>query len=266
MSAALIACVAVFAAAALCYCPVPRLPPRLAPRLLGFGLLLVSGLIALRWIEAGRPPFKTLFESLLLLVWCTCALFLLQQGRSRLPLLGAGTAVLAAAVLGYALARQDLEVVRLPPPLQSPWFVPHVVAYFTGYGAMLLAAVAAAIHLAAPGRTVLVHRGGGEHRVGYGEVMHSAVLTGYPLLTAGMILGAIWARQAWGGYWTWDPKESQALLCWLVFTLYFHLRRLPGWRGRRSAILVLGGFALLVFTNLFMHLLPTAEASAHVYQ
>ncbi len=268
MSAVLVASVATFGGAAVGFSPAlrDRAPSWLGPALFGLGFVLVTVLIGDRWVEAGRPPFKTRYESLLLLAWCTAGLFLLLQLRHRVRLLGLGAALVAGVALAAAAARPDLEIPNLPPALQSPWFVPHVAVYFMGYAAMFLAAVAAAVSLVAPTATVEVQRGGEARDVRYADLMHTAVVVGFPLITVGMVLGGVWARQAWGDYWAWDPKENLALVCWLVYALYFHVRRLPGWGGSRSAWMVLAGAACLIFTYLFMHLLPTAEASAHVYQ
>ena len=166
--------------------------------------------------------------------------------------------------LAYCALRPDVEVIQLPPALQSPWFIPHVLAYFVGYGALLLATVSAAASLASseaepetPTRS--------SPDIGYRRVMHSAIIAGYGAMTIGLVLGAVWAKEAWGDYWTWDPKECWALVSWLAYGIYFHARLLPGWRGRRSAWLALAAFAVVGFTYLGLHLLPTADSSAHVY-
>jgi cytochrome c-type biogenesis protein CcsB len=240
---------------------------RLASTLLfSLGFVLVTCLIVQSWAASGRPPFKTLYESLLLLTFCTSLVHLGVERVARLPVLGAGASVLLAAALSYAMARRDLETIHLPPALQSPWFIPHVVVYFTGYAVLLMAAVAAGAYLARPGGQVTVESGEGVRAVGYKSIMHVLVIVGFILLTAGLVLGAVWAKEAWGNYWTWDPKENWALISWLSYTLYFHARRLPGCGDRLSAWMAIGAFAVVIFTYLGMHLLPTAESSMHVYQ
>jgi len=102
--------------------------------------------------------------------------------------------------------------------------------------------------------------------IGYDDLMHGGIMLGYALLTVGLLLGSIWAKEAWGDYWTWDPKENWALVSWLTYGLYLHARRLPQWKGRKAAWLAIAGFATVMFTYLGMHLLPTAAGSAHVYQ
>ncbi len=325
------------------------------------GALFVTGVIAGSWWSTGRPPFKTLYESLLLFAWCTSVIYLglvwgtggvcqavpgatpsgqlantvnlnrrgasgharwlraalplqplqpLQppvqppvqpplQLSQRLkltifgkparslnsgvvsvrepqptgcgieragPILGAGVSTLLAVTLGYAMTHRDLEAVSLPPALQSPWFVPHVLVYFLGYGALLVSAVAAVACLVKPCGGI----GGGANwqsrAVSYAGLMHGLIVAGYILLTAGLILGAVWAKDAWGNYWGWDPKENWALISWLTYTLYFHLRRLSGWNERSSAWWAIGGFAVIIFTYLGISLLPTGDSSVHTYQ
>lgn len=230
------------------------------------GFVLVSALIARGWWISGRPPFKTLYESLLLFVFCTSLVHLWIERIARLPLLGTGVSTAMAAAVGYAIFRRDLEATSLPPALQSPWFVPHVLIYFVGYGTLLLAAVSAAAYLIRPGGTVNVQGQSGDQAVEYDTLMHRLIIVGYVLITAGLIMGAVWAKEAWGSYWSWDPKENWALISWLTYTLYFHMRRYPGWRNRGSAWMAIAGFAVIMFTYLGVHLLPNADSSVHVYK
>jgi cytochrome c-type biogenesis protein CcsB len=237
--------------------------------LFGAGLALTICLMGAAWFASGRPPFKTLYESLLLLVFCTSIMHLAIERFIRLPILGCGVSSLLTIAITYSAAHRDLETIYLPPALQSPWFVPHVVVYFSGYSALLLAAVAAGAYLAFPSGVLNVDnvdKGNAARPIGYKSLMHGLVVAGFILLTAGLVLGAVWAKEAWGNYWTWDPKENWALISWLSYTLYFHVRRLPGCGDRLSAWLVLGAFAVVIFTYLGINLLPTAESSVHVYQ
>ena len=94
---------------------------------------------------------------------------------------------------------------------------------------------------------------------------YELVRFGFALLTIGLLVGSVWAKSAWGDFWVWDPKENWSLVTWLVYGGYLHLRRVRGWRGDKGAWLLLAGFAVVMFTYLGMHLLPTAEESAHVY-
>ena len=94
---------------------------------------------------------------------------------------------------------------------------------------------------------------------------YELVRFGFALLTIGLLVGSVWAKSAWGDFWVWVPKENWSLVTWLVYGGYLHLRRVRGWRGDKGAWLLIAGFAVVMFTYLGMHLLPTAEESAHVY-
>jgi cytochrome c-type biogenesis protein CcsB len=230
-------------------------------------MALNVALIVGRWLEADRPPFKTLHESLVLLGACIALVYLFVEAVYRMRLLGLPAALGSAASLLYAVARTDHEIATLPAALQSGWFIPHVVVYFFGYAALVVAGGAAAIYLVHPAR--IEH--GREHLLGSRTVdlaswMHGAVKFGFVLLTLGLFIGGVWAKEAWGDYWTWDPKETWALVTWLVYAAYLHLYHVAGWRGRRLALVVLAGLAAVLFTYLGVNVLPTTESSLHAYQ
>lgn len=231
------------------------------------GFVLTTILIGLRWVEADRPPFKSLHESLLLFVWCTSLMHLIVERFYRIAWFGLLTGGFLFIVCGYAVVKYDAEIVNLPAALQSVWFVPHVVVYFFGYAAVFFAFIAALLHLWRPDHVLQVTRAdGAANELNYAGFMHLAILFGFVLLTAGLVMGSLWAKVAWGDYWVWDPKENWALVSWLVFVVYLHLRYTRQFSDRQAALMTIAGFATIVFTYLGMHLLPTAATSAHVYQ
>jgi cytochrome c-type biogenesis protein CcsB len=243
-----------------------------ATALMGTALLLNLALILQRWHEAGRAPFKSLFESLVFFALCLAVVYLFFEWIYRTRVFGVPAMLLSLACLAYALGRWDAEIVKLPPALQSPWFVPHVMVYFVGYAAVALAAALAAIQLLAP-RVPVIQR---LTTMKAGTVLTGAPLDvekmtyelirfGFVLLTIGLLIGSVWAKSAWGDYWVWDPKENWSLVTWLVYGAYLHLRRVRGWRGDKVAWLAIIGFAVVMFTYLGISMLPTAEESAHVY-
>ncbi|HET7753418.1 MAG TPA: c-type cytochrome biogenesis protein CcsB [Anaeromyxobacteraceae bacterium] len=266
---------AAYAAATAAYAATWRstraLVARVATGLMCAAIALNAALIAGRWISAERPPFKSLFESLVFFSFTTGVVYLVMERLHRTRVFGALAALMSFGCLAYAVAHWDAEVVKLPPALQSPWFVPHVVVYFVGYGAMAFATVAAALQLLA-GRSAFFAR---LTRVKAGtaltgaldleQVTFDAIRFGFVLLTFGLLVGSVWAKSAWGDFWVWDPKENWSLVTWLVYGAYLHLRRVKGWRGRRAAWLAVLGFAVVLFTYLGMGLLPSAEESVHVY-
>ena len=220
--------------------------------LLGAALALNAGLIAWQWVEYGRPPFKTLFETLVFYPLCVGVVTLLLVRLHGLHVLVPFSAAICLGGLGYALHRPDAEVVNLPPALQSAWFVPHVMTYFIAYAALFASSVLAVLALA--------------RRPGFEMHANQAAVFGLAALTLGLLMGGIWGKYAWGDYWSWDPKENWALVTWLAYLLYFHLRRIDGWQGRRGMAVLALAFGAVVFTYLGMNLLPQSGESLHVYQ
>jgi ABC-type transport system involved in cytochrome c biogenesis permease subunit len=219
-----------------------------------------TAVIVTAWIEAGRAPFKTLYETLLLYPWCVWAVTVVLLGLYRLWVLVPFSAAANLAGLAYAVMRPDAEVVNLPPALQSVWFVPHVVTYFVAYAGLFASFTLAALALA---RRDWRSEESGR---GFEDYAHRAAMFGIAALTLGLVMGALWGKAAWGDYWTWDPKENWALVSWLAYLVYLHLRLVRGWQGRPAMTVLALSFAAVVFTYLGMSLLPTAGGSLHVYQ
>jgi ABC-type transport system involved in cytochrome c biogenesis permease subunit len=228
-------------------------------------LICNGSLIGSRWLAAGRPPFKSLFESLVFLAFCIAAVYLAVELLYRTRVFGLLASLGAAAALLFAIAKWDAEIVKLPPALQSAWFIPHVVVYFAGYAGLFLATTVAIVQLLRP--ELALPAGGGAPGRGrpLEDIAYDGVRFGYTMLTFGLFMGAVWAKAAWGDYWGWDPKENWALVSWLVYGGYLHLRQVKGWRGRRSARLLVGAFGVVIFTYLGISTLPTAGQSEHVY-
>lgn len=246
---------------------VCSLPPALRKRrgfahlgavLLGLALLVNLTLITWQWIDYGRPPFKTLFETMVFYPVCVAAVTLLLVRMHGLYAVVPFSAAICLAGLGYALYRPDIEVVNLPPALQSAWFVPHVCTYFISYSALFISCALAVMEL--------VRRKWMPDKPSFEAHANHAAVFGLVSLTLGLIMGGMWGKFAWGDYWSWDPKENWALVTWLAYLLYFHLRRIDGWMGRRSMVVLALAFGAVVFTYLGMHLLPQAGESLHVYQ
>jgi cytochrome c-type biogenesis protein CcsB len=235
-------------------------------------LILNAGLFVLRWHEAGRAPLKSLFESLVFFALCIAIVYVFFEWIYKTRVFGVPATLLALGCLVYALTKWDAEIVKLPPALQSPWFVPHVMVYFVGYAAVALAFALAAIQLLAP-RVPAVQRlltmKAGTIMTGkpldIEKMAYELVRFGFVLLTIGLLVGSVWAKSAWGDFWVWDPKENWSLVTWLIYGGYLHLRRVRGWRGDKGAWLLIIGFAVVMFTYLGMNMLPTAAESAHVY-
>lgn len=238
------------------------------------GFLINTWLIIERWMEAGRPPFKTFYESLIFSAFCIVLVYLVLELVRKVKLVGFGSIVLALASLLYAVVKVDVEIISLPPALQSGWFIPHVVIYFIGYGALAVSFATGIMYLFFPDKyelnqetlkgRFLTNALGGE-TIDLEAFTHQLIVVGFTFLNLGLLTGSIWAKFAWGDYWFWDPKENWSLITWLIYLTYFHLRYVKGWRGRKAVIFSIVGFLAVIFTYLGMHLLPTADMSEHVY-
>ena len=126
------------------------------------------------------------------------------------------------------------------PALQSHWLVLHVTFSFIGEAFFVIAFVAAIVFLADRSE---------ERRPALDRLIYTSIGIGYPIFTAGaLIFGAMWAEVAWGSWWSWDPKETWALVTWLVYTAYLHTRLTRRLRGRLSAVLAIAGFLFTLFT------------------
>ncbi len=230
----------------------------------GFCSLTVS--IGSRWAAADHPPFTTMHESLLLFAWATSAAFLVMKWRGVPFWLGAPVAGIVILALAYASLLDD-AITPLLPALRSNWLTIHVISYFLAYGVLAVSFVASAFLLFSPAG------GAGEetdskdnHRAQQlDSISYRGVAVGFPLLTIGLVTGAVWAARTWGRYWGWDPKETMSLVCWLVYAAYLHVRLVQGWRGKRAATLSFIGFLLVMFTYLGLKYLPIAVSSLHRY-
>ncbi|MFA6316002.1 MAG: cytochrome c biogenesis protein CcsA [Elusimicrobiota bacterium] len=211
-------------------------------RALGFAWLLQTAFLVLRWKESGHAPLANQFESLAAMSWGLTGISFFFQRKENEAWLGPGVSGLTIVLLGVC-ALLDTSVAPLVPALQSDWLLLHVAVIMLGYSALALSFLASSFVLGA-------FRGRPEHETALllDRFNERAMGLGYLLLTAGIILGAVWANEAWGSYWSWDPKETWSLVTWLVYTAAIHLRRTHRWQGRRMAWLSVAGFAFVLFT------------------
>lgn len=220
---------------------------RFATLLAWFGVLFQAGSIVLRTVAAGRIPLSNMYEfssTFILLTGLTYLLFerwygVRQLGAIVLPL------IVAMAAYVWLLPSYLREVNDLIPALQNrPLMTFHVSMAILAYATFVVAFAAAVLFLIAdrwrvswlPSADLLDDLG------------FRAVTIGFPAMSLVLILGSVWAYRAWGTYWQWDPKETAALFTWLIYGVYLHTRSLRGWRGSRSAIILLVAFGAVIFT------------------
>ncbi|MEW5762907.1 MAG: c-type cytochrome biogenesis protein CcsB [Bacillota bacterium] len=216
---------------------------RAAVVLCGLGAALQLAGLAARSAAAGRWPFASLYEFLLLAALGIAAFAVLAATRYRMPDLIPFALLVVVGLAGYAsvIARPAEPLV---PALQSYWLQFHVATAILAYGAFTVAAAAAVLRLARSGRAEE------EAAQRLDRLTYRLIAFGFALLTLVIITGAVWAEEAWGAWWSWDPKETWALITWLIYAFYLHACRVRGWHGRGAAWLAVGGFVAVLFTLL----------------
>ena len=233
--------------------------------LLVVGFCSLTASIGSRWAAAGHPPFTTMYESLVLFAWATTAAFLAMKWRGVPFWLGAPVTGIVILALAYASLLDD-TITPLLPALRSNWLTVHVISYFLAYGVLAVSFVASAILLLGTTKPTQQPDSEADTRAQQLDTIgYQGVAVGFPLLTIGLVTGAVWAARTWGRYWGWDPKETMSLVCWLVYAAYLHIRLVHGWRGKRAAIVSFIGFILVMFTYLGLKYLPMAFSSLHRY-
>lgn len=227
----------------------------------------VMGMVGLmvRWRESylidpeiGYIPVSNLYEVFILFSIITGLIYLFYEARYKSRALGGFVLlVISAAVaflLWYAFDRGAHEIQPLVPALQSYWMKIHVPANFIGYGAFALAAMVGVVYL-------IRHRGENRNPDGFAakrlpalelldDLMYKSIALGFGFFTIATVLGAMWAAEAWGGYWSWDPKETWALIVWLNYAAWLHMRFTKGWRGTPMAWWAIVGLFVTLFAFL----------------
>ena len=244
--------------------------------------IIANGLLFLilgsRWIVAGYFPLSNLYESLLFLTWTLLTLYLYIELKTKSKLIGAVLIPVAFLINGFGnltLTPEMQKASPLVPALQSNWLMMHVSMMLLSYGTLIMGSLLSLLFLVisqyrevdlkqVDGTSVplynimldyyeakIVSSQNNISELGKLKLLQSLdnwsyriIGLGFPFLTIGIIAGGIWANEAWGSYWSWDPKETWALITWLVFATYLHARITKGWEGRKTAIL--GGLGFFV--------------------
>lgn len=212
----------------------------------------------LNWRVCGEPPFGNMYHVLIFLSMAFLPLCLFLAYRDRLSGLTHYFAFAAVLpVTGALFMSRDIFWKRMPA-LQSPWFVPHVFAYMVSYA---LAALAFIIIIVKIVRQVVLKK---EDSDGRSESSYQVARLAFPFMTFGLLSGALWAEEAWGSYWSWDAKETWALITWLLYVITFHCRTRAGLRKYQDLAQVLAFLALLC-TFVLVNILPKLGSALHSY-
>lgn len=247
-----------------------ELPAKLATIVISVAAIgNLSGII-LRWLESyqmgiGHAPLSNLYESLVFFAMTIAVIHLYIEFRYKFRFIGVAASPIPLLAMSYAsLPGVNDAIQPLIPALQSNWLITHVMACFVGYAAFAIAFGISIMFLLKPSKHTtqpsLVNRIPEPGILD--DLTHQMVMFGFLFLSAGIITGAVWANQAWGRYWGWDPKETWSLITWLIYATLLHARLMRGWKGRKIAVLSCIGFSAVIFTYFGVNLLP----GLHSYQ
>jgi ABC-type transport system involved in cytochrome c biogenesis permease subunit len=215
-------------------------------------VIALGSFIAVLWGSLGRPPLKTMGETRLWYSFFALLSGLFTYMRWRYKWILSFSTVLATVFIVINILKPEIHDQSLMPALQSPWFIPHVTVYMFSYSLLGCAFLIAVFGLFRSGENML-------------QAADTLVYIGTAFLTFGMLSGAIWAKAAWGHYWSWDPKETWALATWLSYLLYMHLRITGKGSGKALCLLLVFSFLCLQMCWWGVNYLPSAQDSIHVY-
>ena len=240
--------------------------------------ILLFLILASRWVVAGYFPLSNLYESLLFLTWTLLTIYLYIENKTKSKLMGAILLPVALLITGFAnltLSPEMQKASPLVPALQSNWLMMHVSMMTLSYATLIMGSLLCILFLviskyqdvdlqivdesSLPLYNVMLDYYEAKLFAPSDEISELGKLKllqsldnwsyriiglGFPFLTIGIIAGGVWANEAWGSYWSWDPKETWALVTWIVFATYLHSRITKGWEGKKTAIL--GGLGFFV--------------------
>ncbi len=238
--------------------------------------LLNAYMLIHRGIIAGRAPSKTYYESLIYFSFIFGLLALVVEWIKKVRLLGFISLLIVFSALTYALNKADIEIITLPPALQSAWFLPHVTIYFAGYSSVTVAFVVGILALVKPGdrsfepgsfwaRALGATGAKDATAVNFEKMNRQWIRFGFLMLACGLITGGTWAKFAWSDYWAWDPKENWGLISWLIYGAVLHMHYTPAFKGRKAVWASVFAWGFVLFTYFGMGKLPTKSQSMHLY-
>ncbi|KXK05353.1 c-type cytochrome biogenesis protein CcsB [Nitrospirales bacterium NOB] len=223
-----------------------------------FGWLLNTLALVTRAFERMQhsgtfAPWSNQFEAMAYVSWAIILGYVLLEFRYRIKAVGAFVVGIGFIAMGAAslLPYRYQTAEPLVPALNSYWIYIHVSVTLTSYAAFAMAGGLGLMYLF---KERAINRGSQSRFYAafpdletIDELGYKAIMLGFPLLAFGIILGAMWANYAWGGYWSWDPKETWSLIVWLIYGAYIHARMTRGWEGHKAAVYAIFGFLMVIF-------------------
>lgn len=221
------------------------------------GVCVLLAFVIGLWIQLERPPMRTMGETRLWYSLFLPVAGLLIYSRFHYKWVLSFSTVMAVVFVCINVFKPEIHSKTLMPALQSPWFAPHVIVYMMAY-AMLGAAAVMAVYL--------LYKKKAGNSLTEMPACDSLVYVGYTFLTLGMLMGALWAKEAWGHYWAWDPKETWAAVTWMAYLGYVHLRLGAPTKHKSALWALIVCFVLLQMCWWGINYLPSAQGSSvHTY-
>ncbi len=221
------------------------------------GLIVFFAFIVSMWISLERPPLRTMGETRLWYSFFLPLAGIIVYARWRYKWILSFSTILALVFICVNLLKPEIHSKTLMPALQSPWFAPHVIVYMFAYAILGAATVMAAYLLFFKKEETTAEEM---------DISDNLVYVGLAFMTFGMLFGALWAKEAWGHYWSWDPKETWAAITWLAYLVYVHYRRMPTHHPKLALWTLLVAFVLLQMCWWGINYLPSAQGtSVHTY-
>ncbi|MBE9543170.1 MAG: c-type cytochrome biogenesis protein CcsB [Proteobacteria bacterium] len=225
-------------------------------RTIARGIIITTGIVHTiylvgRYFQAGHTPLTSHHEAISFFAWSLTWAFISFRWRYRIKNFGAFVSPIVTALMFIAVFSSH-EIFELPPALQSLWLPVHASIALAANGFLALAFSGGIMYLIQERELKKKRFGFFYTRLPSLEALdtlnHHSLTIGFSLLTLGIITGSFWAKQAWGTYWHWDPKETWSLITWFFYAALIHQRFAVGWRGRRAAIMSIIGFSAVLFT------------------
>jgi ABC-type transport system involved in cytochrome c biogenesis permease subunit len=221
------------------------------------GLVAFFAYIIILWVQLSRPPMRTMGETRLWYSFFLPLAGIVVYGRWRYKWILSFSTIMAIVFIMVNVLKPEIHSKTLMPALQSPWFAPHVIVYMMAY-ALFGASFIMALYLLYRSKKSEVDK--------EMEITDNLVYAGYAFLTLGMLMGALWAKDAWGHYWAWDPKETWAAITWFAYLVYIHYRRYGAMRLQPALWMLVISFILLQMCWWGINYLPSAMGvSVHTY-
>lgn len=221
------------------------------------GILLLAGFLAYLWYSLGRPPMKTLGETRLWYSLFMPVIGLIIYFKWRYNWFIIYSLIMAIVFLLLNILIPERLDEALMPALQSVWFVPHVIVYIFSYALLAAASLISVYSL----YSIYLRK----KKCDYLNISDNLVYLGFGFLTLGLLFGALWAKEAWGHYWTWDPKETWAFITWMGFLTYIHYRKYRSQHIKTAMWVLALSFVILIICWFGINYIPAAQNSVHVY-